>query len=99
MSPYMGCFNSLSGSDLFPQIMNFPAQSLRKFRLHYLYKNVTMQTRKKQAPTRTIALRLPAKEYEIFDKICKKLGRSKSSYLRMLIMRLNRKLEGDLENE
>ncbi len=58
-----------------------------------------MQTRKKQAPTRTIAFRLAVNEYLIFEKICSKLGQSKSSYLQTLIERLNRKLEDDLENE
>jgi len=57
-----------------------------------------MQTNKKQAPTRTIAFRLAADEYEIFDRICHRLGESKSSYMQTLIRRLNRKLEGDLDD-
>ena len=55
-----------------------------------------MQTHKKQ--TRTIAFRLAADEYEVFDKICRKLDQTKSSYLQSLIERINRKLEDDLDD-
>jgi len=55
-----------------------------------------MQTNKKQ--TRTIAFRLAADEYEIFDKICHRLGETKSSYLQSLIIKLNRKLQDDLDD-
>ncbi len=58
-----------------------------------------MQTKKPGAPTRTIAFRLSAEDYIAFERIIDKIGESKSSYLRMLILRLNEKLIDDLEND
>ncbi len=68
----------------------------KKFSLQYLFLKRTMQTKKHEAPTRTIAFRLEANEYEIFDRICKKLDQTRSSFLKVLITRINRKLEDDL---
>lgn len=49
--------------------------------------------------TRTIAVRLTQDEYDVFERICERLNKSKSTFLRVMIHQLNDSLREDLEND
>ncbi len=53
----------------------------------------------KEALTRTIAVRLTEDEYDVFERICDRLNKNKSTFLRLMISQLNENLRDDLDED
>ncbi len=53
----------------------------------------------KQTLTHTIAVRLSEDENDIFERICNRLNKNKSTFLRAMIYQLNENLIDDIDED